>query len=383
MPIVELSRQGVRPVAKRDRKAPSVSEFAYRIDLVRAVYTIPLDKYGHVIEGAAPTWVIVTDRDRAMYRYLARRGYKGAAYPSLRRIARDRNTSESTAIRSLRRLRNLGLITWQNRRTEEGDYTSNLYTLYPPDKPCGPLAVLIQDTLIRLHPTAEIPEFESRNAVRSVKPDSPRSASTFITPLVIPPAWARQIAQSEGVAHDLRLISEAWSRLISRTRAKGNPVRSVGAYFRHLLRVLPAELELNVRRIESETNSPNKAERTRRQAWIWRETLRLLNEGEQAEVIPGLLLKHPDMENLTIWSACTLHEITVQVSHVAREWRAQRDAINHLSSEQRRGLETELLHYLHRGFSPERAASLVFASSSGIQYNQLLMLANMLAAHPA
>lgn len=369
----------MRIVAKQGRKAPTVSEYAYRVDLVRAVYTIPLDKYGHVIDGAAPTWVLLTDSDQAMYRYLARRGYKGAAYPSLRRIARDRHISESTVIRSLRRLRNLGLITWQNRRTEAGDFTSNLYSLYPPDQPCGPLAVLVQDQIRRLHPTAEIPAFEHRTAVRSIRPDGPRRSPSLIAPLVVPPAWARQIAQSEGVAHDLRLVSEAWARLIARSRVKGKPVRSPGALFRHLLRILPAELELNVRRHDPDTSSPARGEQIRRQAWIWSETLRLLSQGEPVEAIPDLLLRSPALQNLTIWSSCSAHEITVQVSHVADEWQAQHDAAESLPAERRQELEQELAHLLARGYSPERAASFVFASTTDVQHNQVLMLATSLA----
>lgn len=371
-------------MAKQERKNQNASKYAYQIDLLRAVYTCPVDKYGHIIEGAAPTWVLITDRDRAMYRYLSRRAFQGAAYPSLRRIAEDRDVSESTAIRTLRRLRNLGLISWQNRRTEEGDYTSNLYTLHPPDQPCGPLAVLLGSKVIRLHPTANIPEFETSKAIRSAAPrPKPQPGKTAFAPLVMPPAWAYQIAKSEGVAHDLRLISEAWSRFVSRVRAKGNPIRKPGAYFRTLLRQLPAELNLMVRKVEAEGSSPARAEKFRRQCWIRKETFRLLAMGERIEAIPRLLLKHPDLPNLTIWSECTEQEITLLSGQATRDWESLHTAIDSLAPDTRRDVEQELVRYLAMGYSTERAAALTFHRFTDVGYDQVLILANMLATRPA
>lgn len=70
----------------------------------------------------------------AVYAMLCRRANKnGRSHPSLRRMAEDLGISESQAKRELKKLRGLGLISIQSRRTAEGRQTSSEYTIL--DKP--------------------------------------------------------------------------------------------------------------------------------------------------------------------------------------------------------------------------------------------------------
>lgn len=357
--------------------------FSQEIDLLRAVFILPVDKYGTPIEGLAPVWTIVTERDRAVYRYLLRRDYRGECIPSIRRIALDLDMSESTAIRVLRRLRHFGLISWTQRLADEGDFTSNLYTMYDPGKLSGPLAVLRAGKVIRLHPDHPIPDFSPRASVRSVaKPAEPPKASP--APLVVPPAWARQIAESEGVAHDLRLISEAWQRLLARCKVKGRPVKSAGALFRHLLRILPAELQLMVKKVETQGRNPAQIEQNRRKAWVWVETQRLLSAGERPESVPSLLVRNPAVTSYATWSEFPESEIRAEFRLATEHWQKQHAEASALPPEVEPEIARRLKPYLDQGYTSERAAMAVFPTTNGIPFAQVLFLAhNLNTARPA
>ena len=357
--------------------------YGQEIDLLRAVFIVPVDKYGTAIDGLAPVWTLITERDRAVYRYLLRRDYRGECIPSIRRIALDLDMSESTAIRTLRRLRHFGLISWIQRRADEGDYTSNLYTMHDPGKPSGPLAVLRAGKVMRLHPNHPIPDFSPRASIRSVaKPAEPPKAPA--APLVVPPAWARQIAESEGVAHDLHLVSEAWQRLLARCKVKGKPVKSVGALFRHLLRILPAELQLTVKRVETQGRNPAQVEQNRRKAWLWVETQRLLSTGEKPDSVPIHLMRHPAVASFAIWSEFTEIEIRTEFRLAAEHWQKQHAEASAMPSDMQTEIARRLRPYLDQGYTSERAAMAVFPTTSGIRYDQILLLAHSLStARPA
>lgn len=51
------------------------------------------------------------------------------SYPSVARIAKEAYCSENTARKALRRLTEIGLISIEERRNEQGGQTSNLYIL--------------------------------------------------------------------------------------------------------------------------------------------------------------------------------------------------------------------------------------------------------------
>ena len=71
----------------------------------------------------------------AIYAVLARYANRktGECWPAIARIQRTLNLGRSTVKRYLHRLEAAGLITVEERRDEEGDRTSNRYTLLDPD----------------------------------------------------------------------------------------------------------------------------------------------------------------------------------------------------------------------------------------------------------
>jgi DNA-binding MarR family transcriptional regulator len=71
----------------------------------------------------------------AIYAVLARYANRktGECWPAIARIQRTLNLGRSTVKRYLHRLETAGLITVEERLDEEGDHTSNRYTLLDPD----------------------------------------------------------------------------------------------------------------------------------------------------------------------------------------------------------------------------------------------------------
>lgn len=88
------------------------------------------------VEGfaIAPNWFVrdpgIASRTKVTYLVLASHtGRDGTWWISHRQIAEEAGVSESSVIRSLRDLRDMGLVTWDERRTAKGDRVENLYRI--------------------------------------------------------------------------------------------------------------------------------------------------------------------------------------------------------------------------------------------------------------
>ena len=69
-------------------------------------------------------------RAKAVYMYLRdRMDSQRQCWPGIRRIARELQLSETTVKRALRELEKSGYIQWNQRKRENGGWTSNLYTV--------------------------------------------------------------------------------------------------------------------------------------------------------------------------------------------------------------------------------------------------------------
>ena len=80
----------------------------------------------------------VKNPSRAVLLVLAdRANERGEAWPSWRTLERESGLSRSSVHKALAALRQMGFLTWQQRRDCHGDLTSNLYKLRLPSPPDG------------------------------------------------------------------------------------------------------------------------------------------------------------------------------------------------------------------------------------------------------
>lgn len=84
---------------------------------------------------AVPNWILRSGKFKpgavmVLLVLMSRTNETGECWPSVKTIAAETGQSESSVKRFLRELREAGLVTWRERKAENGDTTSNAYRLH-------------------------------------------------------------------------------------------------------------------------------------------------------------------------------------------------------------------------------------------------------------
>ena len=122
----------------------------------------------------------------AVYAALARHANNGTGecYPSRKALAKAIGASVPSVDRALARLRDLGLVSWEQRRTVDGDLTSNAYTLLPlPVGIAGSIPQMVGGNIPQMLPnipqTQEQDSFNKTTTEQEGKPSSSSSDQTW------------------------------------------------------------------------------------------------------------------------------------------------------------------------------------------------------------